>query len=195
VSDAAVSPTVDEGERVQTPAQVAAGMAPQEQTSPRGFPTAGAAPVLGSLEERVAARREKLESKTSELFDVPGYEGIFQVELRLLGGKRQFAIIEALERVHSDYQKALAAAADMVVASTVAIHAVVDEEGKTALAEGVTWTRLATAADKNLDPALKPRVALIRLLTENGVLELAGEWRNWMKNRGVKVEQELEKDF
>lgn len=153
-----------------------------------------AAPTAGSLEERVAQRREKLERKTTEMFDVPGYEGVFQVELRLLGGKRQYAIVDALERVHDDYQKAIRAACDMLLAATVQFHAVVDEEGGTQPAEGATWLRLAQAADRNLGPDTQPRVALIRMLGENGVIELAGEWRMWMKNRGAKLEKDLEQD-
>lgn len=177
------SPTVDTAN--------AAGAQPAAQQQQ----VAAAIPTPGSLEQRVAERREKLEQKTTELFDVPGYEGVFQVELRLLGGKRQFGIVEALERVHDDYRKALSAATDMILASTVGIHAIVDDEGTTALAEGMTWLRLAQAADKKLGPEVKSRAALIRLLGENGVLDLAGEWRMWMRNRGTKVDRDLERDF
>jgi hypothetical protein len=183
------SPTVD------TPATEPEGTVRQESVpfSAPFQPLPG--PTPGSLEERVGKRREQLEKKTTEMFDVPGYEGVFQVELRLLGGKRQFAIVEALERVHDDYQKAIRAAAEMILASTVAIHEVVDDEGNTQVAEGVTWLRLAKAADQKLGPEIQPRVALIRMISENGVLELAGEWRLWMKNRGVKVEKALARDF
>lgn len=187
MSDVAASPTVDtlSDEHVAAADVVASklGLEPRPTATP------------GSLEERVGRRREQLERKTTELFDVPGYEGVLQAELRLLGGKRQYAIVEALERVHDDYQKAIRAAAEMILASTVAIHEVVDDEGGTQVAEGVTWLHLARAADKKLGPEIQPRVALIRMLSENGVLELAGEWRLWMKNRGAKVDKALEQDF
>lgn len=149
----------------------------------------------GSLEDRVGKRRETLEKRTTELFDVPGYQGVFQVEMRILGGKRRYAISEEHERVADEYQKGLRTAADSILKATVAIHSVLDEEGNTAVAEGVSWIRLARAANKNLGDDVKARPALIGMIGENGVIQLAEDWMKWMRTRGVKVEKDLEKDF
>jgi hypothetical protein len=158
-------------------------------------PAIAPAPVPGSLEARVAERREKLEQQTTELFDVPGFEDIFQVELRVVGGKRQHAILTEHERVHDEYQKLIRSGADMLLAATVAFHAVVDAEGNTQPAEGATWKALARAAHPDLPDTVKGRVALLRLLGENGVFDLVAAWRTWMKTRGQKINRELEKDF
>lgn len=154
----------------------------------------------GSLEARVAERRRKLEQVTTELFDVPGFEGVFKVELQMLGGKRQFAIFKASEHVHDEYRQSVNIACDTILAATVAFHAVVNEEsGETALAEDVTWRKLAMVYDKTLEEAtlLKRgggRIALSRLVSEADVIELVGEWKKWMQTRGQKVERDLE-DF
>lgn len=152
------------------------------------------APHPGSLEARVAKRRQELERHTTEKFDVPGFEGVFQVELQIVGAKRQHAILTRHERIHDEYQKILRAGGDMLLAATVGFHAIVDAEGNTQPAE-TSWRQLAQAYDKSLDDTVEARVALIRLLGENGVVELVGDWRNWMRTRGVKLESELERDF
>lgn len=151
-------------------------------------------PAPGSLEARVAARRRELESRTSDKFDVPGFEGVFQVELQVVGGKRQFALGQKAERIHDDYQRALRIAADCLLAATVGFHSV-DVEGETQPAEDCTWKKLAKAFDPNLDvDAMPARVSLIRLIGEEGVFDLADSWKKWMRTRGVEVEKALE-DF
>jgi hypothetical protein len=54
---------------------------------------------------------------------------------------------------------------------------------------------MAQAYDKTLDNTVRGRQALVRLLTENGVLDLLADWREWMRTRGVKVAEELKTDF
>ena len=154
-------------------------------------------PILGSLEARVAEQRNDLESQTTELFDVPGFD-VFKVELRVIGAKQQHAIFKRHEHVRDEYQQNLRTAADLIVVATVAFHAV-DGEGQTHQAEGASWKRFAKAYDKTLPESVLngpggSRVALIRLLTEENVLTLAGTYKLWLPTRGSKVERELE-DF
>ncbi len=151
--------------------------------------------LAGSLEERVAARRRQLEERTTELFDLPGFEGICQVEMRVVGAKRQLAIMNEHQRIHDESKKVVRVACDLILAATVQFHSIVDDEGTTKLAEGVSWKSMAQAYDKTLDNTVRGRQALVRLLTENGVLDLLADWREWMRTRGVKVAEELKTDF
>ena len=147
-------------------------------------------PRLGSLEERIAQRREALERVRTEKFEVPGYEGIFMVELRMVGGKRQLAIVNKHERIRDEYRRLLSSAVDLVLAATVDFY-VLDAEGNPERADGATWLKLAQAADKTLPDSTTADVAILRLLGEQGVTDLAADWRMWMRNRGAKVEAEL----
>jgi len=156
------------------------------------------APLLNSLEHRVAERRRKLEAETTHKFDVPGYEGIFRVELQLVGGKRQHQVVKKHEVVRNEYQQTLRVAAELLLSATVAFYAVSGDDEDT-LAEGCTWKRLAKAANAHLDDSVLEapggnRVALISLIGEDGVFNLAGQWRQWMNTRGAEVESALE-DF
>lgn len=156
-------------------------------------------PAAGSLEERIALRRQRLEQRDTEVFDVPGMEGIVLVEMRVLGGKRQFAAIAATERIHDDYRKVVQTASDLILAATVAFHKVLDD-GDTALAEGLTWKKIAQAVDPTLEDATLARkgggrVALARALGESSIMELMADWREWTRTRGSKIARELEADF
>lgn len=152
-------------------------------------------PVLGSLEERIAARRQQLEQNQTELFDVPGFEGIVQVELRLVGAKRQLAVMKEHQRIRAEEKQVVRVACDLILAATVQFHAVVDDEGNTELAEDVTWKKLAQAYDPLLDGTIQGRQALVRMIGENGVLDLLAEWKEWMRTRGQKLTTELSQDF
>lgn len=163
--------------------------------SEQDYPQAPAKPVAGSLEARVAERRKQLEQRTTELFDVPGFEDVFQVELQMVGWKRLRQIAAQHERVHEESQKELRTAADQLLAATVGFHAIVDEDGNTQSAEGVSWKGLAQAYDSKLDETTRGRVALLRLLGETQTVFLWNDWQTWMKTGSGKVERELEKDF
>ncbi len=171
----------------------AAGLAAMRADS-EAVPISGG-PRPGSLEDRIAKRRAALEGNTTELFDVPNFQGVFKVELRVLGGKQQYRAIEKHARVQNEYQQNLRSATDLILAATVGIHAVIDpDEDTTQLAEGFTWLDAAKALDKNLDATTPPKAALVRVLGEAGVISLFGEWERWTTQRGAKVDEELVRD-
>jgi hypothetical protein len=148
----------------------------------------------GSLEDRVAKRREALEKVTTDVFDVPGFEGVFKVELQIVGGKRQFRIVTEHERVRDEYQQNMRIAGDLVLAATVGFYEVLGDEDDTRSVD-TTWVRLARAFDKTLGDDIHPRAALVRLIGDEGLVELAGAWKKWMGQRGVKLERRLQEDF
>lgn len=152
-------------------------------------------PVIGSLEERIAQRRRQLEDNQTAQFDVPGFEGIVKVELRIVGAKRQLAAINAHQRIHDESKKVVRFATDMLLAATVQFHSVVDDDGRTEVAEGASWRKLARAYDSTLDDTVTGPQAITRLITENGVLDLFAEWKDWMRTRGQKLATELAEGF
>jgi hypothetical protein len=156
-----------------------------------GQPTA----APGSLEARVAERRKKLESQTTAMFEVPGYEDLFQVELQMIGWKRLRSIAAGHERVRDDAQRELRTAADHLLAATVGFHAVVDDEGTTEPAEDASWRKIASAADPSIDGSVPTRALLTRFLGESPTIFLWTEWQEWMKTGASKLERDLEKDF
>lgn len=150
--------------------------------------------MQGSLEDRIARRREQLSRQTTELFDVPGFEGIFKAELRAVGWKKLNTTANAHQRVHDDSEQKARIAADQIIAATVAIHSVVDDEGNTRVAEGFTWRDAARAADKKIGPEIKMRPALIHLLGATRVVFLHAEWGEWLRSGNKQVDEELQRD-
>jgi hypothetical protein len=149
----------------------------------------------GSFEQRMQEVRRQREQRTTELFDVPGFEGIFRVEMRVLGAKRMSDIAFAHARQRDDSLRVLYVQADQVLAATVGFHKV-GEDGALEEADGMTWLDAARAYDPNLDATIRPRVALIRLLDDGkGLGELHGDWYTWNTRGNESVNQELTEDF
>jgi hypothetical protein len=149
----------------------------------------------GSFEERMQAVRRQRELRTTELFDVPGFEGIFRVEMRVLGVKRMNDIAFAHTRQRNDSLRALYIQADQLLAATVGFR-MVQDDGSEAEAEGMSWLDAARAYDPALDATIRPRAALIRLLDDGkGVGELHGDWYQWNTRGNEQVDGELAEDF
>jgi hypothetical protein len=150
--------------------------------------------VPGSFEARMQERRKQREQRTTEVFDVPGFEDLFKVEMKVLGYKRLAGIAEPHTRVRDDSMRALYIAADQILASTVAFHRIM-EDGSLQEAEGATWFDMAHAFDPTIDGTVKPRAALIRLLDGQGVLELSNDWYTWNGRGNAQVDKDLGADF
>jgi hypothetical protein len=148
----------------------------------------------GSFESRMQERRRQREQRTSEVFDVPGFEDLFKVEMKVLGYKRLADLALPHSRVRDDSLRQLYISADQVIAATVGFHKIM-EDGSLREAEGATWMDMAKAFDPSLDGTVKPRAALIRLLDGTGVLELSNDWYTWNARGNVQVDKDLGADF
>jgi hypothetical protein len=149
----------------------------------------------GSFEQRMQAVRRQREQRTTELFEVPGFEHLFKVEMQVLGVKRMNDVAFAHTRQRDDSLRALYIQADQVLAATVAFHKIADD-GQLAEADGMTWLDAAKAYDPNLNATVRPRVALIRLLDDGkGLGELHGAWYAWNTRGNEEVDRELTADF
>ena len=149
----------------------------------------------GSFEDRMQEVRRQREQRTTERFEVPGFEDLFEVEMQVLGVKRMNDIAFKHVRVRDDSMRALYIQADQVMAATVAFHKL-QPDGETAPAEDMTWMDAARAYDPNLSATITPRAALIRLLDDGkGLGELHGSWYGWNTRGNDIVDKELGRDF
>ena len=151
--------------------------------------------VPGSFDARMQERRVQREQRTTQIFDVPGFEDLFQVEMQVVGYKRMADIALKHQRQRDESLQALYIAADQVLAATVGFHKVRDDGRGIEEAEGATWLTLAHAFDPQLGPDTRPRVAVIRLLDGPGVLALNNDWYAWNTRGNGTVDRELGLDF
>jgi hypothetical protein len=157
---------------------------------------ASATSLDASFDARMQQRRVQREQRTTETFDVPGFEDLFRVEMQVVGYKRLSEIALSHQRQRDDGLRALYIAADQVLTATVAFHKLRDDgSGETDEAEGATWLAMAHAFDPTLGPSTRPRVALIRLLEGAGVLALNNDWFEWNTRGNGQVDKELGLDF
>jgi len=149
----------------------------------------------GAFEERMQEVRRQREQRTTELFDVPGFESIVKVEMQVLGYKRATDLALKHVRQRDDSLRTLYTAADQILAATVGFYKV-QPNGEPEYAEGLDWMGLAQAYDPTLDGSVPERAALIRLLDDGkGVGELHGDWYQWNTRGNASVEKELAADF
>lgn len=155
----------------------------------------GRDPLAGSFEARIQQRRQERESRTTEMFEPPGFEDLFRVEMQVLG-YRQLADLSLKHQRHRDEaMRALYLAADQVLAATVGFHLVGADGSLDPIEDEVSWLLIARKMYPELDGTTRPRVALIRLLDATGVLSLNNQWFEWNTNGNAQVDRELTGDF
>lgn len=168
-------------------AAIDAGIAPDPRSS-------NGDPLAGSFEARIQQRRVEREQRTTELFEPPGFEDLFRVEMQVLGYRRLADLALKHQRQRDDAMRSLYLAADQVLAATVAFHLVKDD-GTLDVIEDASWLTIARRMYPELDGTTRPRVALIRLLDGAGVLALNNQWYDWNTNGNTQVDRELSAVF
>lgn len=161
-------------------------------------------PRSGSLEARVALRRQTLEERYTEQFDVPGFEDLFRVELAPLSFKQLSKIAEKHQRVMNDEQRNLRTGADQLIAATRGFYAIVNDEGDVEVDESASWQSLYIGYLKAIGTPItdqvrmntSPRAALIGLLGPTATMILAGQFFQWATSgkAAAEVESELARD-
>lgn len=154
----------------------------------------GSDPLAGSFEARMQQRRVEREQRTTELFEPPGFEDLFRVEMQVLGYRQLADLSLKHQRQRDDAMRSLYLAADQVLAATVAFHLVKDD-GSLDVIDDASWLAIARRMYPELDQMTRPRVALIRLLEAAGVLALNNEWYDWNTRGNTQVDRELGLDF
>jgi hypothetical protein len=146
----------------------------------------------GSLRARMQQRAEDLSKITTERFPVPGFEDLLEVELRIVGMRSAAKINKRNERVRDQGTKQLYLLCDLLLTATVQFWQVLPNSPSRPLTEG--WVELAQMIDGCPDRPT-PRQALIFMLKEHRVPQLAAEWETWMTSAQTDADKELAEDF
>lgn len=155
----------------------------------------GGGALPGSFEARLQEVRRQREQRTTELFEPPGFEDLFRVEMRVVSFKVLSDIVISHRRQHDESLQVLYINADIVLAATVGFRMLGDDGELLEPERPTTWVDLARAFDPTLGADVRPRVALIRMLEGQGVATLANEWNEWNTRGNGRVERDLERDF
>lgn len=148
----------------------------------------------GSLKARMGRRGRELESQRSEVFEVPGYDEIIAVELRMLGYEESRKIGQRVARHTREVaMQELYAFCDQILAATEGFFEV---DGDRRVPIDATWTSLARdASPVKLPEELTPRQALISLVGDRRVAYLFTAWEEWMRGERSDVDEEVVRDF
>jgi hypothetical protein len=148
----------------------------------------------GSFEARMRDRRRQRESRTTELFEPPGFEDLFRVEMQVVAFKPLSDIVMTHQRQRDESLRNLYINADIILKATVGFH-LVQPDGSLDRIDDADWVSIAQVPYPELDDDTRPRVALIRLLDGQGIATLAAQWNDWNTHGNAQVDGELRRDF
>lgn len=146
-----------------------------------------------SLSARMERRSQELASQVSEIFEIPGWDEILEVELRLMGWEALRKIGIRNQKVKGVPMQELYTSVDQIVAGTEKFYELDDEGNRKPIKD--TWTSLARRTGKNLPQDLTPRQAVLALVGDTRVMTLYNAWQEWMKGERSQADEELVRDF
>jgi hypothetical protein len=149
-----------------------------------------------SLRDRMRARAAEMELSRTERFDVPGYSGVVEVEMRTLGWDTVRKINDRHQRIREPGVRDLHIAGDIILEATVGFWEV-DDSGNRAKVE-TNWLELAQAALPHLRENATPRQALMALTKADRttrLIDLWNEWGEWNSAERTSIGEELADDF
>lgn len=149
--------------------------------------------VQSSLAQRMQSRSQELERQVTEVFDIPGWEDILSVELRLMGWQVLRGIGQRNRKVKQVALQELYTAIDSIITATSQFYEVQGERRVTL--EGDTWISLARRTGKKLPDELTQRQAVLALVGDTRVMVLYNEWQEWMQGERREVDEEVMRDF
>lgn len=145
-----------------------------------------------SLAARMEVRAEQLAERTSEWFSLPGYDGVLEVELRLLGYKRVRKAVDMNRRIRDEATRDLYSMVDNLISATEGFREVVGDDTRPLPAE--TWVTLAQRLP-NAPESLSNRQAALFLLGDSRIMFLIQEWSEWQRVVRPDVDKEVAADF
>ncbi len=147
-------------------------------------------PAGNSLSDRMAARAEYLAQHQTEKFTIPGYEGVLEVELRLLGYKTIRKTIARNEKIRDTGERELISMADQIVRATVGFFEVDGEERRPIEDSWMTLAnRMPLAPDE-----MTPRKAIMFLVGDR-LHFLVEDFADWARTVRPEVDEEVMSDF
>ena len=160
-----------------------------------GLPSDSRVAVDDSLETRARKRIQELEQEQSEVFEVPGWQDILGVELRLLGWEEGRKIGSRLRKVKPESLRELYIMCDLIIAATDGLHEILESGGTKRSRHN--WVSLAQAVlpVESLPDNLTPRRALLAIVTDKRVPALYAVWQSWSGGARAETVEEVVEDF
>jgi hypothetical protein len=160
-----------------------------------GLPADTTVAVDDSLEARARRRVQELENEQTEIFEVPGWQDILGVELRLIGWEEGRKIGSRLRKVKPEAIRELYIMCDLILAATDGLHEILPHGGTKQSRH--TWTSLAQAVlpPSELPDNLTPRRALLAIVNDKRIPALYAVWQNWSGGARAETIEEVVEDF
>ena len=152
--------------------------------------------LSNSLRGRMRQRARQRAAESTRIFEVPGWEDMLAVELRVLSHDASTKILQRNAEVVKQSTRLLYNAADHILAATVAFYEVDEETGEHKEIPQHNWISLAREGlEQNLPANLTPRQALIALIEDHRVVPFATQWEAWALSGSSTFAQEIPQDF
>jgi hypothetical protein len=147
-----------------------------------------------SLRARMEARRDELANRKTEIFAIPRYEKFIGVELKAVPWEKTQSILEK-----NQHRAMTNTAAEEIVSATVNFYEIT-EDGQLELIEDVRrWIDIGVKFlgidPPDAPPLTQDRIAMIALCSDQGIMSLSGEFRQWLGGANVGLSRELASNF
>jgi len=154
----------------------------------------------GSLAERAAARRQQLLERTTTILDVPGYEGILQMEYRALSYAEIRRIGSRNGRISDDAAREQATSADMLIMASEQAYELDPEtpdDFSKRKALGMGWgVPLARNLGVQVSETMTVRQAVMACFAhDTWLVQHYREWDTWASEAQIDVDEEQRLDF
>lgn len=158
-------------------------------------PLAGDTNGRGSLAERAKARRDQLLDRQTVTLEVPGYEGILEVEYRALSYSESRKIVARHQRQRDDAVRELYIAADQLIAASINAYEITGDETRKALECG--WgLQLARMLGVEVSEGTTARQAIFKCFARETLLSAHYiEYTEWLSSADAEADQEQRVDF
>jgi hypothetical protein len=140
----------------------------------------------------MARRADELEKHQSDWFEIPGFEGLLEVELRPLAWKTIRGVQKRNERIRDEALREVYNMADQVATATMGFREILPGDQHRPLEDD--WMALARRM-RDCPDDLSPRKAILFLVGDKRLPFLINEWGEWAKSARHLVDEEVVRDF
>jgi hypothetical protein len=148
-----------------------------------------------SLADRMAKRRSAIERRKTKTLEIPGYEGILEVEYRLLGWQSIRKIQARHEGLTDEGLQQLYSAADTLITAREETYEI-PENGGQPRPLGENWIELARRSGATLPENCSQRQAMFLLFVHDmRLMEHYGQYERWARGLDSEVDDEVVSDF
>lgn len=145
-----------------------------------------------SLAGRMEQRAQELAMERTEWFTIPGWDDIFEVQLRSLGFRTIKKAVTRNRSVREEDTRDLYSMCDNLIMATVGFRRI--DESEPEELPGVSWKTLAGYLP-NAPANLSQRQGLLLMLGETRIMFLLEEYTVWSRDTRAEIDKEAAEDF